>query len=84
MTHNFYHMKKLILTALVLMATIAGTAQTHIPPIFGGDSANFRHDIMTRSFITPKRVVWTNSSDAVQNAELLLKKNTGHKGFSYL
>lgn len=70
-------MKKLILTALVLMATIAGTAQTHIPPIFGGDSANFRHDIMTRSFITPKRVVWTNSSDAVQNAELLLKKNTG-------
>ena len=30
-------MKKLILTALVLMAAIAGTAQTHIPPIFGGD-----------------------------------------------
>ena len=70
-------MKRIIAAALSTLFALASTAQMHIPPIFGADSVNFRHDTMTRSFITPKRVVWTNSNDAVQDAQLLLKRNTG-------
>ena len=70
-------MKKLCLTAAILMTATASMAQDHLPPVFGADTALFRKDIMTRSYMTPKKILWTSSATAVQNAELLLKPNTG-------
>lgn len=70
-------MKKLCLTAAILMTAAASMAQDHLPPVFGADTALFRKDIMTRSYMTPKKILWTSSATAVQNAELLLKPNTG-------
>lgn len=70
-------MKKLFALTLMLCMAVASMAQKHLPPVFGADTVNFRHDTMTRSYMTPKRILWTSSNTAVQNPELLLHPNTG-------
>lgn len=52
-------------------------AQENLPPVLKADSANFRKDILTRTYMTPKRILWSSSPTSVQNPELLLKPNTG-------
>jgi Bacterial alpha-L-rhamnosidase. len=52
-------------------------AQTYLPPVFADNAESFREDIMTRSYLTPSKVFWTNSKTAVRDADLLLKPNTG-------
>ena len=70
-------MRKLCLAAVTLLTTATTLAQKHIPPVFGADTARFREDIMTRSYLTPKKILWASSNTSVQNPELLLKKGTG-------
>ena len=70
-------MKKTFIALLALCGSMGAVAQTYIPPVFGQDSVLFRKDILTRSYITPKRVVWTSGDSHVQSPELLLKPNTG-------
>lgn len=70
-------MKKYILSVAVALLSCAGKAQTFIPPVFAKDTANFRRDIMARYYVTPKRVFWVSDTSSVNNAELLLKPNTG-------
>ena len=52
-------------------------AQENLPPVLKADSAHFRKDILTRTYMTPKRILWSSSPTSVQNPELLLKPNTG-------
>jgi len=46
-----------------------------LPPVFGTDTAGIRQDNMTRAYITPRRVLWTQGQ--VDDAKLLLQPNTG-------
>ena len=36
-------------------------AQENLPPVLKADSANFRKDILTRTYMTPKRILWSSS-----------------------
>ena len=67
-------MKKLLLPILGLLIMAGAQAQLLFPPAFGGDTINIRQDKMTRAYITPLKVVW---SQHVKDADLLLKPNTG-------
>lgn len=69
--------KTLSCCLLALLAGVSAMAQNNIPPVFAGDEANFRKDIMTRTYLTPKQVYWVNDKDAVVDSQLLLKPNTG-------
>lgn len=63
-----------------LLAVLSGMsimAQNNIPPVFAGDEANFRKDIMTRTYLTPKQIFWVSDAEAVRNSQLLLQPNTG-------
>ena len=62
---------------LALVPGMALMAQNNIPPVFAGDEELFREDILTRTYITPKKVFWTSSATSVRDAQLLLKPNTG-------
>ncbi len=68
---------KAILLLFTTVFSTAAMAQNHIPPVFGADSVNFRKDMMTRAYITPKRILWTSGEENVRDAELLLRPNTG-------
>lgn len=70
-------LKKTIIALIAPVMAMCATAQNNIPPVFGGDSALFRKDIMTRSFVTPRRIVWTSGEETVRDPELLLRPNTG-------
>lgn len=49
--------------------------------LFAGMTANAQKDARTREYITPVRVVWTNSTDLVSNADALLKEGNGQADF---
>lgn len=70
-------MKHLLFGLLGCMLAVGSVAQDNIPPVFGGDTTLFRKDIMTRAYVTPKRILWTSGTDNVRNPELLLRPNTG-------
>lgn len=68
-------MKLKLFISMLLCASIGAKAQLHIPPVFGGDTLGIRQDKMTRAYIVPRKVLWTNGE--VRDAQLLLKENTG-------
>ena len=70
-------MKHLLLPLAMLLSANTLLAQENLPPVLKADSANFRKDILTRTYMTPKRILWSSSPTSVQNPELLLKPNTG-------
>ena len=70
-------MKHLLLPLAILLSANTLLAQENLPPVLKADSANFRKDILTRTYMTPKRILWSSSPTSVQNPELLLKPNTG-------
>ena len=70
-------MKRLLSCFFCCAISLAATCQTYLPPVFGADTTLFRKDIMTRTYITPKRIVWTSGDDCVQDAHFLLRPNTG-------
>ena len=47
----------------------------HYPPAFGADTIGIRQDLMTRAYITPRAILW--SQGQVRDAQLLLQPNTG-------
>lgn len=49
--------------------------------LFAGMTANAQKDARTREYITPVRVVWTNSTDLISNADALLKEGNGQADF---
>ena len=67
-------MKKILLSMLAMLMTVSISAQLLFPPSFGGDTLNIRQDKMTRAYITPLKIVWSQN---VKDADLLLKPNTG-------
>lgn len=70
-------MKHLLLPLAMLLSANTLLAQENLPPVLKADSAHFRKDILTRTYMTPKRILWSSSPTSVQNPELLLKPNTG-------
>lgn len=70
-------MKHLLLPLAILLSANTLLAQENLPPVLKADSAHFRKDILTRTYMTPKRILWSSSPTSVQNPELLLKPNTG-------
>lgn len=70
-------MKRILLTAAMIVTAATLMGQEHLPPVLKSDSARFRKDILTRTYMTPTRCVWTSGAASVQNPELLLKPNTG-------
>ena len=70
-------MKHFLLPLAMLLSANTLLAQENLPPVLKADSANFRKDILTRTYMTPKRILWSSSPTSVQNPELLLKPNTG-------
>ena len=68
---NSWAMRKLLLS-LLLMGGMLATAQP-LPPLFGKESA--RTDEMSRKYIMPKRVVWSQGS--VSSVEVLLRQGNG-------
>lgn len=64
--------RNLFLAATLLVAL---TASAQLPPVFGNDTANTRRDQMTRTYISPKRIVWKSGS--VGNTAQLLSLGTG-------
>jgi len=70
-------MKNTLLVLLAICGCVEAAAQNYIPPVFGHDTVLFRKDILTRTYVTPKRVVWTSGESYVQDSELLLVPNTG-------
>ena len=77
--------KNILFAALPLLCLAMGAckeeAQTtehtglYYPLAFGSDTTNIRQDMMTRAYITPKRVLWQQGN--VQGSEHLLEPNTG-------
>ena len=49
--------------------------------LFAGITANAQKDARTREYITPVRVVWTNSTDLISNPDALLQKGNGQADF---
>ncbi len=66
-----------LLPLLCCLVALPAVAKMHVPPVFGADSLNLRKDIMTRAYLTPKKVLWTSGPATVKDADLLLKPNTG-------
>ncbi|MBR1720293.1 MAG: alpha-L-rhamnosidase [Phocaeicola sp.] len=67
-------MKKYLFSLLGLLMMVNSSAQLIFPPAFGGDTINIRQDKLTRAYITPLKVVW---SQHVKDVDLLLRPNTG-------
>ena len=49
--------------------------------LFAGMTANAQKDARTREYITPVRVVWTNSTDLISNPDALLQEGNGQADF---
>ena len=49
--------------------------------LFAGITANAQKDARTREYITPVRVVWTNSTDLISNPDALLQEGNGQADF---
>ena len=49
--------------------------------LFAGMTANAQKDARTREYITPVRVVWTNSTDMISNPDALLQEGNGQADF---
>ena len=49
--------------------------------LFAGITANAQKDARTREYITPIRVVWTNSTDLISNPDALLQEGNGQADF---
>ena len=49
--------------------------------LFAGITANAQKDARTREYITPVRVVWTNSTDMISNPDALLQEGNGQADF---
>lgn len=70
-------MKRALSCIMGCALSLVAAAQTNFPPVFGADTILFRKDMMTRAYVTPKRVVWTSGDAHVQDADLLLREGTG-------
>ena len=68
-------MRKTFLSLLLLAATLTAGAQQTTTEVMGFGKEQVRPDIMDRAYITPAKVLWTQGK--VQDAQLLLKPNTG-------
>lgn len=64
-----------LLILLLLCSALGAQAQLHIPPVFGADTTGIRQDRITRAYIVPRRVLWTDGQ--VRDSQLLLKENSG-------
>ena len=49
--------------------------------LFAGMTANAQKDARTREYITPVRVVWTNSTDLISNPDALNQEGNGQADF---
>lgn len=67
-------MKARTLIAIAALVTASST-KAQLPPVFGGDTDNARRDIITRTYIAPKRVVWQRGQ--VGDTKVLMKLGTG-------
>ena len=77
--------KNILFAALPLLCLAMGACKEetqttehtglYYPLAFGSDTTNIRQDMMTRAYITPKRVLWQQGN--VQGSEHLLEPNTG-------
>lgn len=74
---SFLRSRKLIVNLLSAVIFMPSMAQLYIPPVMEGDSANFRKDIMTRTYVVPKKILWTSGSQNVIAPQHLLEMNTG-------
>ena len=61
-------MKHLLLPLAILLSANTLLAQENLPPVLKADSAHFRKDILTRTYMTPKRILWSSSPTSVQTA----------------
>ncbi len=64
-----------IIVCLFLLAGVTSTLRADLPPVFGPEYAGkTQKDELTRVYISPQRIVWTNAGDGslVTNEEVLL------------
>src|SRR5574344_1360494 len=64
------------LFAIMTLATFAAKPSSVLPQI-----TQAQKDELTRVFLTPTRVVWSNPTQNIQNVECLLKPGDGQSSF---
>lgn len=69
--------KRILLITGICIMTEFGLAQNHIPPVFGNDTTNIRHDEISQLYLSPRKVVWTSSESSVNTPRVLLKLSDG-------
>ena len=57
--------KRILLITGICIMTELGLAQNHLPPVFGNDTTNIRHDEISQLYLSPRKVVWTSSESSV-------------------
>lgn len=69
--------KRILLITGICIMTELGLAQNHLPPVFGNDTTNIRHDEISQLYLSPRKVVWTSSESSVSTQRVLLKLSDG-------
>lgn len=69
--------KRILLITGICIMTQLGLAQNHLPPVFGNDTTNIRHDEISQLYLSPRKVVWTSSESSVSTPRVLLKLSDG-------
>ncbi|MCS2387175.1 hypothetical protein NXV57_01630 [Bacteroides thetaiotaomicron] len=69
--------KRILLITGICIMTELGLAQNHLPPVFGNDTTNIRHDEISQLYLSPRKVVWTSSESSVSTPRVLLKLSDG-------
>lgn len=72
--------RNVLFLGILLSALLRGmpaVSQENIPPVFEASGERFRKDIMTRTYLTAEKILWTSGEDAVTDSGLLLAGGTG-------
>ena len=78
-------MKTTLYTSFIILLLISFNCHAQLPPVFGPEyNEKAQEDEMTRTFISPLRVMWTsdNTGELIKNTDVLLKMGNSQTSMS--